>query len=122
MITRNAPTIYFLGRDVMPRGPEFDMADSFASYLGVELEVIKKNSIQAVISALKNKEGHIAAAGLNQTKSRPAEFMFGPSYQDITQQVVCRRDNVQRIREYHHIIENELEQKMAKYRECLSFS
>lgn len=39
----------------MPRGPEFDMADSFASYLGVELEVIKKNSIQAVISAL-NKD------------------------------------------------------------------
>lgn len=95
VITRNAPTTYFIGRDVMPRGPEFDMADSFASYLGVELEVIEKNSIQAVISALKNKEGHIAAAGLTQTKSRAAEFMFGPSYQDITQQVVCRRDNVQ---------------------------
>ena len=95
VITRNAPTTYFIGRDVMPRGPEFDMADSFASFLGVELEVVEKNSIQAVISALKNKEGHIAAAGLTQTKSRAAEFMFGPSYQDITQQVVCRRDNVQ---------------------------
>ncbi|MEQ3639015.1 MAG: membrane-bound lytic murein transglycosylase MltF [Alteromonas sp.] len=95
VITRNAPTTYFIGRDILPKGPEFDMAEAFASHLGVELEIIEKPSIQAVIAALRNKEGHIAAAGLTQTKARAKEFMFGPNYQDITQQVVCRRDNVQ---------------------------
>ena len=95
VITRNAPTTYFIGRNVQPRGPEFDMAEAFASYLGVELKIIEKASIQGVIAALRNNEGHIAAAGLTQTKARAKEFMFGPNYQDITQQVVCRRDNVQ---------------------------
>ena len=95
VITRNAPTTYFISRDIQPKGPEFDMAEAFASHLGVELEIIEKPSIQAVIAALRNKEGHIAAAGLTQTKARAKEFMFGPNYQDITQQVVCRRDNVQ---------------------------
>ena len=95
VLTRNAPTTLYTDRDEQQSGPEYDLVQSFADSLGVTVEYKVKSSIQEIIDAVENAEGDMAAAGLTITAQRRQKFIFGPPYQDVTQQVVCRRDNVQ---------------------------
>ena len=95
VLTRNAPTAIYTDREEQQSGPEFDMVQSFAESLGVEVEYKIKASIREIIDGVQNAEGDLAAAGLTITPNRRQKFIFGPAYQDVTQQVVCRRDNVQ---------------------------
>ncbi|MFP4560316.1 MAG: membrane-bound lytic murein transglycosylase MltF [Thiohalorhabdus sp.] len=92
VLTRNAPTTWYIGRDGEPRGPEYDMARAFADHLGVEAEFEVLPSLGAILSALEDGEGDLAAAGLTPTDGRNERFRFGPAYNHVTQQVVCRRD------------------------------
>ncbi len=95
VVTRNAPTTWYIGRDGEPAGPEHDLVESFGESIGVEVEYELRNTVAAVLDAIENGEGDLAAAGLTRTEARRDRFRFGPAYQPVTQQVVCRRDNVQ---------------------------
>ncbi|MBA1148239.1 membrane-bound lytic murein transglycosylase MltF [Ectothiorhodospiraceae bacterium WFHF3C12] len=95
VLTRNAPTTWYIGRDGEPTGPEYDMVEAFAGHLDVEPEFRELATVDAILTALANDEGDLAAAGLTRTDARAKQFRFGAAYQDVTQQVVCRRDNVQ---------------------------
>lgn len=95
VLTRNAPTTWYIGRDDAPTGPEHDLAEAFAAHLGVEVEYRVKAGVPGILEALEAGEGDLAAAGLTLLDSRRERFAYGPAYQDVTQQVVCRRDNVQ---------------------------
>ena len=95
VLTRNAPTTIYTDREEKQTGPEFDLVQSFAESLGVEVEYKIKLSIKEIIAGIETAEGDLAAAGLTITEERQKKFLFGPPYQDVTQQVVCRRDNVQ---------------------------
>lgn len=95
IITRNAPTTIYVDRDGMQSGPEFDLVEAFAGYLDVKVEYRIKSSITEIIEGIEAAEGDLAAAGLTITPQRQEKFRFGPAYQDVTQQVVCRRDNAQ---------------------------
>ncbi len=92
VLTRNAPTTYYIGRDDRPEGPEYDLARDFARSLGVKPTFVVKNSVSDLLHALADGEGDMIAAGLTRTPKREKQFRFGPDYQDVTQQVVCRRD------------------------------
>ncbi len=89
VVTRNAPTTYYELHDEW-MGFEHDMALAFAEHLGVKVKFIEKESTAEIISAITNGEAHIAAAGLTKTKERDDQFLFGPVYQKVQQQVVCR--------------------------------
>ncbi len=95
VVTRNAPTTYYIGSRGEPSGPEYDKARAFAETIGVELRIQQEPTVTAVLDAIRSGEGDLAAAGLTVTEQRQANVQFGPTYQDVTQQVVCRRDNVQ---------------------------
>ena len=95
VLTRNAPTTWYIGRDGQPTGPEYELATAFADHLGVEAEFKRRPNLTAILDSLEAGEGDLAAAGLTATDARRERFRFGPSYQSVTQQVVCRRDNVQ---------------------------
>ncbi|MEF8833422.1 MAG: membrane-bound lytic murein transglycosylase MltF [Halofilum sp. (in: g-proteobacteria)] len=95
VVTRNAPTTWYIGRDGVPTGPEYDLVESFAESIGVEVEYEIRETVTAVLDAIENGEGDLAAAGLTRTEDRRDRFRFGPAYQPVTQQVVCRRDHVQ---------------------------
>jgi len=90
VITRNAPTTYYFGRDGKA-GLEHDLARRFAEELGVDLELVVINDFGKILDALEKGKGHIAAAGLTVTNERSRRFDFGPTYQKVEQQVVCRR-------------------------------
>ena len=91
VITRNAPTTYYINRHDEPTGFEHDLARAFADHLGVEVRFKIRHSIAEVQQALRNGEGHLAAAGLTRLESREKEFRFGPSYHQVQQKLVCRR-------------------------------
>ncbi|MEF8793159.1 membrane-bound lytic murein transglycosylase MltF [Thiohalorhabdus sp.] len=95
VLTRNAPTTYYINREGQPAGPEYDLVTAFADSLGVDVAFELRPSLTALLDSLENGEGDLVAAGLTATDQRLERFRFGPSYQGVTQQVVCRRDNVQ---------------------------
>ncbi|HKK05297.1 MAG TPA: membrane-bound lytic murein transglycosylase MltF [Gammaproteobacteria bacterium] len=91
VLTRNAPTTYYIGRDDKPTGPEHDLIVSFAKSIGVKPKFVVKNSVSELLHALAKGEGDVVAAGITHTSERSERFRFGPSYQKVTQQVVCSR-------------------------------
>lgn len=95
VLTRNAPTSLYVDRDGKQSGPEYDMVESFAASMNLAVEYKTRTSIQEIIAGIENAQADLAAAGLTITGQRREKFLFGPAYQDVTQQIVCRRDNVQ---------------------------
>jgi len=95
VLTRNAPTTWYIDRNGHPTGPEYELVEAFARSLGVRAEYRLEGSIGAILEGIRNGDADLAAAGLTITRERRREFRFGPGYQAVTQQVVCRRDNVQ---------------------------
>lgn len=91
VITRNAPTTYYEGRDRKIVGFEHDLAVAFGEYLGVPVKFKVLHSRNEILNALRNREGDIAAAGLTTFPDTKGHFRFGPPYQDVDKQVVCRR-------------------------------
>lgn len=89
-IIRNAPAIYYEG-PFGKEGFEYDLAKSFAKHLGVGLRLFVVYDMQEAITALKNHKGQIASASITKTKEREKNFIFGPSYLNVKQFVVCNR-------------------------------
>lgn len=92
VLTRNAPTTYYLDSDEGPTGPEFEMVEAFTKKLEVKAEYIVLNGVHDILEALEKGEGDLAAAGLTKTKIRETRFLFGPVYQEVRQQIVCLND------------------------------
>lgn len=64
----------------------------FADHLEVELKIIVPKSLSELLENINNGSAHIAAAGLTITEPRKKLFRFGPSYQDITEQLIYNID------------------------------
>ncbi len=93
VLTRNAPTIMYEGRNGK-EGLEYDLVKDFAEYIDVKINFIVKPDTLSILQSLARGEGDMAAAGLTQTSAREAQFSFGPQYQSVQQQVVCRRGGI----------------------------
>jgi membrane-bound lytic murein transglycosylase F len=86
--TRYSPTTYYNG----PQGPsgfEFDLAHLFADYLGIELKMITPGN-SAILPMVANGQADLAAAGLAVTPERRTLVRFGPTYDQISRQLVYR--------------------------------
>jgi len=93
VLTRNAATTYYESREGK-LGMEYDMAKAFADSLGVKIRFVVKDDVSNLFDAIKDKEADFVAAGLTHTQQREAHFLFGPGYQMVSQQMVCRRGGV----------------------------
>lgn len=93
VVTRNGSTTYYLDRHERPAGPEYALVSAFAEANGWEVEWQMEPSTAEVLRALAAGEAHLAAAGLTHLDSRNQRFTRGPAHTEITQQLVCRRDN-----------------------------
>jgi len=90
--TRNAPTTYYQG-PLGSKGFEYDLVKDFSDYLNVDLEIVVYDSIADILTAVKEQQVDLAAAGITKTNVRKKSFLFGPTYQDIEQQVICNREH-----------------------------
>jgi len=91
VITRNGPTTYYQDRGG-PTGFEYELAQRFADYLGVKLEIETEPSLDVLFDNLSRRRIDLAAAGLAITNDRLHTFQFGPAYMDIEQLVLTRAD------------------------------
>jgi membrane-bound lytic murein transglycosylase F len=69
------------------------MAKMFADELGVELVLLIPDSFDDLLNKIADNSAHIAAAGLTVTKEREKLYRFGPTYQEISEQLVYNVDN-----------------------------
>ena len=108
VISRESATTLY--RDAEgPAGPEYDYLESFANFLGVKLRFDIRDSNREVLEAISRDEGHIATAGM--TFYPPLEdqgYVFGPGYQNVDIQVVCRRNHGKQPRTLEQLSDVEL--------------
>ena len=91
VVTRNAPTTWYQGRDG-EQGPEVELARSFAAFIERPVRFEVADGVGDVLARIRANKGHIGAAGLTDTRRRREQgLLFGPSYSSVQQQVVCRR-------------------------------
>lgn len=88
--TLNNQLSYFIGPDG-PSGLDYELAQEFATELGVKLEIKPIYRASALFPALKNGEIDIVAAGQIQTPERLKLFRPGPAYYYVSQQVVYKK-------------------------------
>ncbi|MBN1378427.1 MAG: membrane-bound lytic murein transglycosylase MltF [Gammaproteobacteria bacterium] len=108
VITRNGPTTYYEGLDGKT-GLEYDLAEQFAEYLGVDLRIIVSENLSDMIPMLNGDQADFIAAGLAVTEARKALVRFTPAYQEITQQLIYYRKGKKRPRAIDDIIGGKLE-------------
>ena len=90
LITRNNAACYYEG----PHGPtgfEYELAKAFAEYLGLTLRVHILEEEVEMISALRDGQGDIIAAGFPFGNRSAKLLSLGPGYLEVDQQVVGRR-------------------------------
>jgi membrane-bound lytic murein transglycosylase F len=92
VITRHGPTTYYEGPNGKT-GLEYELAKRFAQALGVNLQLLVADNFDEIWQQLNTQQVHFAAAGLAISMARKASVRFGPSYQEIAQQLVYRRDH-----------------------------
>ncbi len=107
VLTRYAPTSYYIQEDQLA-GIEYEMAKRFAESLNVKLKIIVPDNLGTMLDQIANGEADIAAAGLTVTSERQLKVEFGPTYQQVTQQLVYRQ-GTKRIKSISQIEPGQLE-------------
>ncbi|WP_151900964.1 membrane-bound lytic murein transglycosylase MltF [Sulfurimonas hydrogeniphila] len=90
VVLLNAPSTYYIGPDG-PQGFEYDLLQSYAEHLGVDLNITTAHTVKEAIALSKNPNIHITSASLSKTPHREKKFHFGPSYFEVEEQVICNR-------------------------------
>ncbi len=90
ILTRYDGTCYY-NAPYGPAGFEYELAKAFADYLGVELKVVVTENFRDMAPALLRGEADIIAAGFAVSKRFGKVLAFGPTYMEVTPQLVGRR-------------------------------
>lgn len=86
----SSPLIY-INEQHQLRGFDYELAQGFATYLGVKLKIIIRPTIEQIFDDLDNNDADVAMAGLLYNKERLDTMKAGPSYLNVTQQLVYRK-------------------------------
>ncbi|MDC0602296.1 membrane-bound lytic murein transglycosylase MltF [Aliiglaciecola sp.] len=85
-------TTYYNGA-TGPEGFEYELANGFAEYLGVRLEVFPYYTLNELFPQLESHHLDLIAAGISITPERSNAFRFGPAYQSVSQKIVFKQGN-----------------------------
>jgi membrane-bound lytic murein transglycosylase F len=87
--TLYGPQIY-LNSEQGESGFDFEMAQRFADYLAVPLEMIPYTNRKQLFTALKENNIDIIAAGIAKTPNRSQQFKLGPTLYKVNQVLVYK--------------------------------
>lgn len=87
--TRNTPSSYFIDKG-QPAGFEYELAQAFAEHIDVELELLVPDTITGLFEAIKLRDAHLAAAGINISETRNGLYQFSVPYSMSTSTVIYR--------------------------------
>lgn len=105
-VVDNSATSYFIYKG-QPMGYEYEMLNWLANDLGVDLKIIKDNSISSALEKVNRGEADIAAFNLTVTKDRKQYVDFTNPLYFVRQVLVQRKPDNWRQMKIHEI-ENEL--------------
>lgn len=91
VVILNSPTVYYIGSE-RKMGFEYELLASYAKEIGVDLNLSVVNTVDEALALSKAGIGDITAAGLSITQERKKEFVFGPKYFLIQEQMICHKD------------------------------
>lgn len=86
----SSPLIY-LDEQKNLHGFDYELVKSFADYLGITLIVTIRPTIELLFNDIENEKADIGVAGLLYNKDRLQKMKTGPSYLNVTQQLVYRK-------------------------------
>jgi len=86
------PTSYYLEAEG-PTGFEYELAKSYANFIGVDLRIIPSYNLDELFPKLATGEVDFLAAGLSVTDKRREEYRFAPSYNEVSQKLVFKQGN-----------------------------
>ncbi len=75
---------------------EYALLKEYADYLDVDLDITAVDSTKEALSWVNNTKIDIISAGITKTKHRQKDLLFGPTYLQVKEEVVCSRQIVQR--------------------------
>jgi peptidoglycan lytic transglycosylase F len=90
--TRNTAHCYYLYRD-QPMGFEYELAQAFAEYLGVRLQVKVVDKWSEMVAALYNGSAAFVAASTPITPKRQTQVAFSNGYMEVAQHIITQRKN-----------------------------
>jgi membrane-bound lytic murein transglycosylase F len=76
----------------LPENIDFELAQRFASRLGVNLRYIQSGSRHELISLVTNHEADFIATAIPITEERQRTLKFSPAFRQITEKVVYRTE------------------------------
>lgn len=89
----SSPLIY-LDEHKNLHGFDYELVQSFADYLGIKLIVTIRPSVELLFNDIEKEKADIGVAGLLYNKDRLQTMKTGPSYLNVTQQLVYRKGSV----------------------------
>ncbi|MGK4473434.1 membrane-bound lytic murein transglycosylase MltF [Aeromonas molluscorum] len=87
--TLYGPTSYYQ-RDDTAFGYDYELAQSFADWLGVKLTIIPVNTSAELVGLLEGGKLDLVAAAIVVTPERRAQFRFGPGFYQVSPKLVYR--------------------------------
>ena len=90
VLTRYDGTCYY-NAPYGAAGFEYELAKAFADHLGVKLTLVVTENFRDMVPALLRGEADIIAAGFAVTKRFKGLLAFGPTYMEVTPQLIGRR-------------------------------
>jgi membrane-bound lytic murein transglycosylase F len=93
VVLLNSPSTYYIGSN-SPEGFEYDLLNSYAKYIGVELDITVVNTVNEALKYIDNPSIDIISASLPKTKSMVKKYNFGPAYLEVHQQMICNRSMI----------------------------
>jgi len=91
VVILNSPTVYYIGPE-REMGFEYELLASYAQELGVDLNLTVVSTVDEALKLSKEGIGDITAAGLTVTFERKKDFVFGPKYFLVQEQMICHKD------------------------------
>ncbi len=92
LITKNNANCYYQYRDRY-MGFEYELAQAFADYLGVELEVVIAETWEDMKKALAEDPAAFIGAGMHLSPALEKEVLFSAPYMSVQQHILVRWDN-----------------------------
>ena len=90
-IVTNSPVVYYYGHDA-DTGFEYDLLKAYAKDIGVELKITVVGTISEALELSRDGVGDITSAAITKNDQRIKKYIFGPSYYQVQQQMICNRN------------------------------
>lgn len=90
VLSSNGPITYYEG-PFGYTGFEYELAEAFAEYLGLELAITDESNLGELLDKVGSPNGLFAANGLSVTESREESLQFSVPYMQVDQHVIYRR-------------------------------